>query len=154
VSARLTALVAGFVAIALVLDQDVAPGAAFYHSWQYALALAVALALMAGYAAGAWRGHDGPVGRRLVLALAGLAVVDLAGLASGLLGPDTATIVGTPGTVAPIPVLGAAAFFAPGVGTPRSSWGSGRAGCWAIRSSASPRVRPSTSRRGTHAART
>jgi hypothetical protein len=113
VSARLTALVAGFVAIALVLAQDVAPGAAFYHSWQYALALAVALALMAGYAAGAWRGHDGPVGRRLVLALAGLAVVDLAGLASGLLGPDTATIVGTPGTVAPIPVLGAAAFFAP-----------------------------------------
>ena len=112
-SARLTALVAGFVAIALVLAQDVAPGAAFYHSWQYALALAVALALMAGYAAGAWRGHDGPVGRRLVLALAGLAVVDLAGLASGLLGPDTATIVGTPGTVAPIPVLGAAAFFAP-----------------------------------------
>jgi hypothetical protein len=111
VSGRVTALVAGFVAIALVLAQDVAPGAAFYHSWQYALALAVALALMVGYAVGAWRGHDGPVGRRLVLALVGAVAVDVAGLASGLLGPDTATIVGTPGTVAPIAALGAAAFF-------------------------------------------
>jgi len=112
VSGRVTALVAGLVAIAIVLAQDVAPGAAFYHSWQYALALALGLALMTGYSVGAWRGGDGPIGRRVVLALAGAIVVDLAGLASGLLGPDTATIAGTPGTVAPIPALGAAAFFA------------------------------------------
>jgi hypothetical protein len=35
----------------------------------------------------------------------------VAGLASGLLGPDTATVIGTPGTVVPVPALGSAAFF-------------------------------------------
>jgi hypothetical protein len=43
----------------------------------------------------------------------GAAIVAFAGLASGLLGPDTATIVGTPGTVTPIPALGAAAAVGP-----------------------------------------
>jgi hypothetical protein len=38
-------------------------------------------------------------------------VAGIAGLASGLLGPDTVSVAGTPGTVVPVPALGAAAFF-------------------------------------------
>jgi hypothetical protein len=43
--------------------------------------------------------------------MAGGVVAGVAGLASGLLGPDTAIVAGTPETVVPIPALGAAAFF-------------------------------------------
>ncbi|HTW85311.1 MAG TPA: hypothetical protein VMD91_14670 [Candidatus Sulfotelmatobacter sp.] len=112
-TARTTALVVAAVAIALVVAQDLEPGYALYHSWQYALALALALALLIGYAHGVRRGADGVVGRRLLVALAGAAIVDVAGLASGLLGPDTADVSGAPGTVVPVPALGAAAFFGP-----------------------------------------
>ena len=110
-NARTTALVVGAVAVALVVAQDVQPGYALYHSWQYALALALAFALLVSYALAARRGRDGVVGKRLLVALAGAASVDVAGLASGLLGPDTANIGGAPGTVVPVPALGAAAFF-------------------------------------------
>jgi hypothetical protein len=111
VTARVAALSVAAIAIALVLAQDFYPGTPLYHSWQYALALAIALAVLVAYANGARRGDDGVRGRRLLLATAGAAAVALAGLASGLLGPDTAVIAGTPGTVVPIPTLGAAAFF-------------------------------------------
>lgn len=43
--------------------------------------------------------------------MAGAVVAGVAGLASGLLGPDTVTVVGTPATVVPVPALGAAVFF-------------------------------------------
>lgn len=109
---RWPALAVALLAIALVVAQDAFPATALYHTWQYALALAVALALIVAYAGGARRDRDARA-KRLIVALAGAAIVDLAGLAAGLLGPDTATIVGTPGTVVPIPALGAAASFAP-----------------------------------------
>ncbi len=96
-----------------MLAQVVAPVTPFYHSWQYALALVLALAALIAYANDALRGRAGVRGKRALLAIAGAAIVDVAGLASGLLGPDTALITGTPGTVVPIPALGAAAFFAP-----------------------------------------
>ncbi len=112
-SGRLSALAVAIFAIALVLAQLVVPETALYHTWQYALALAIALIVIVVYANRARRGADGVVGKRLALAMVGAAAIDLAGLASGLLGPDTATIVGTPGTVDPIPALGAAAFFSP-----------------------------------------
>ena len=111
-SSRIAALVVAAIAIGLVLAQDFAPQSALYHTWQYALSLAIALAVIVAYAYGARRGADGVAGRRLLLAMAGAAIVDVAGIASGLLGPDTASIAGTPGTVVPIPSLGAAAFFA------------------------------------------
>ena len=82
-----------------------------YHTWQYALALAIGLTVIVAYANGARRGGNGVVGKRLVLAMAGGTIAGVAGLASGLLGPDTASVSGTPGTVVPIPALGAAAFF-------------------------------------------
>ncbi len=112
-TARVAALAVALIAIALVLAQDVLPATPLYHTWQYALALTIALAVMVAYANGARRGDDGVAGKRLLLALAGAVVVDLAGLASGLLGPDTASVSGTPGTVVPVPAVGAAAFFAP-----------------------------------------
>jgi hypothetical protein len=111
VTARVAALGVAAIAIALVLAQELYPATPLYHSWQYALALAIALAVLAAYANGARRGDDGVRGRRLLLATAGAATVAVAGLASGLLGPDTAAIAGTPGTVVPIPALAAAAFF-------------------------------------------
>jgi hypothetical protein len=111
VTARVAALGVAAVAIVLVLAQDLYPGAPLYHTWQYALMLGIALAVLVAYANAARRGDDGVRGRRLLLATAGAATVVLAGLASGLLGPDTAEIAGTPGTVVPLPALGAAAFF-------------------------------------------
>jgi hypothetical protein len=94
-----------------VLAQDVYPQTPLYHTWQYALALVIALVVVIAYANGARRGEDGVAGRRLLVAAAGAAIVTVAGLASGLLGPDSASVVGTPGTVVPVPALGAAAFF-------------------------------------------
>lgn len=110
-SARVAALSVAALVIALAAAQDLYPRTPLYHTWQYALALAIGLVVMVAYANGARRGGDGVAGKRALLAMAGGAVAGVAGLASGLLGPDTATVVATPGTVVPIPALGAAAFF-------------------------------------------
>jgi hypothetical protein len=111
VTARVATLAVALLAIALVVAQDLYPVSALYHTWQYAAALALALAVMIAYANGVRRGDDGAVGKRLLIAIAGAALVTVAGLASGLLGPDTVGVVGTPGTVTPVPALNAAAFF-------------------------------------------
>lgn len=110
-SARGTALLAAVGAIGLTLAQFVAPARDWYHSWQYAALLAIALAAIVGYAWPAWRGADGTAGKRLAWAMLGALAVGIAGLLSGLIGPDTVTVIGTPGTVTPLPDLGAAAFF-------------------------------------------
>ncbi|MBV8581535.1 MAG: hypothetical protein JOZ86_12995, partial [Candidatus Eremiobacteraeota bacterium] len=72
-SARIAVVAIALFAIALVLAQDVAPATPLYHTWQYALALFIALAVVVFYANGARRGDDGAVGRRLLVALAGAA---------------------------------------------------------------------------------
>ena len=110
-SPRIAALGVAAIVIALAVAQDLYPRTPLYHTWQYALALAIGLTVTLAYANGARRGKDGTAGKRLLLAMAGAVVAGLAGLASGLLGPDTATVAGTPETVVPIPSLGAAAFF-------------------------------------------
>lgn len=110
-SRRLTACAVGAVCIGLVVAQDVVPLAGLFHTWQYATALALGAFVLIGYLNGARKGEDGLAGKRLALAVAGALVVTLAGLASGLLGPDTETVSHAPGTVAPIPDLRAAAFF-------------------------------------------
>ena len=110
---RITALGTGLLAIVLVVAQDVVPQTPLYHRWQYALVLTICLVVIVAYANRARTGGDGVAGRRLVVAMIGAAIVDVAGLAAGLLGPDTAQVIGTPGTVTPIPALGAAAFFGP-----------------------------------------
>jgi hypothetical protein len=110
-SPRLTALTVAVVCIGLVVAQDVVPLVDFFHTWQYATALALGVVVMLGYLNGALRGQDGMVGRRLALALAGAVVATVTGIVSGLLGPDTQTVRHAPGSVAPIPDLHAAAFF-------------------------------------------
>ncbi|MDB5028373.1 MAG: hypothetical protein JWO66_2062 [Candidatus Eremiobacteraeota bacterium] len=115
-TARIAALSVAGISIALVAAQDLYPFTPLYHTWQYALALALGLAVIVAYANAVRRGDDGVAGRRLLVALAGAALAVVGGLASGLLGPDTAGVIGTPGTVVPVPTLGAAAFFGPGDG--------------------------------------
>jgi hypothetical protein len=105
------ALVAAAAGIVLVLAQDVAPTWSGYHTWQYSAALAIAAVAVAGYALGARKGEDGELGMRLTFAMTGALVIIAAGIASGLLGPDTETVQRAPGTVAPLPDVGAAAFF-------------------------------------------
>ena len=111
-SSRVAALAFAVAAIVLTAAQDALPGRDWYHGWQYATMLGLAIALMAGYAWGASRGGDGVRGRRLALAMAGAIAVGTCGLLAGLIGPDTVTVVGSPGTVTPVPDLGVAAFFA------------------------------------------
>ena len=93
-SGRIAALVVAALVIVLAVAQDWYPRTPLYHSWQYALALAIGLVVTLAYANGARRGADGVAGKRLLLAMAGAVVGDVAGLASGLLGPDTALICG------------------------------------------------------------
>jgi hypothetical protein len=94
-----------------VLAQDVVPAWTGFHSWQYAVVLVATLAGLFGYMRSARRGEDGELGKRLWPAAAGAIVIVVAGLASGLLGPDTETVARAPGTVAVLPDVGAAAFF-------------------------------------------
>ena len=112
-SPRLTAIALALLAIGLTVAQDVVPARDWYHGWQYIALLALAIVVMVGYAWSARAGADGVAGKRLALAMVGAIAVAVAGLLSGLIGPDTVTVVGTPGTVAPVPDLGVAAFFAP-----------------------------------------
>lgn len=108
---RALAGVAAFGGIALVLAQDAVPTWAGFHTWQYAATVALAIVTVAAYALSARRGADGPLGIRLGIAAAGAIVTMSAGIASGLLGPDTETVTRAPGTVAPLPDVGAAGFF-------------------------------------------
>ncbi len=110
---RLWGLFFALIGIGSTLVQFVLAGRDWYHSWQYAATEAIALVVMVAYAWGARMGADGPRGRRVALALVGAIAVSGAGLASGLIGPDTVTIVGAPGGVTPVPDVGAAAFFGP-----------------------------------------
>jgi len=107
---RLLLVGLALAAIALTLAQDVVPGLDAYHAWQYAASLGFAMiVLFAALLRAARAGVTG--GRRFAFALAGALVVAGGGLASCLLGPDTITVRGTPGTVTPVPDLGVAAFF-------------------------------------------
>lgn len=112
-TSRQTTLAIAVVAIALTLAQDVRPGLDAYHSWQYAAAMSVAIIVMTAYAWSARTGSDGPVGRRLAVGLVGALTVAAGGFVSGLIGPDTITVDGSPGSVTPVPDLRAAAFFSP-----------------------------------------
>jgi hypothetical protein len=112
VSSRAVALGAACGCLALVLAQDVFPAWSGFHTWQYAGLLVLCGFVVTAYALAARKGDDREVGARLVVAMIGALVVAAAGLASGLLGPDTETVARAPGTVVPLPDLGAAAFFA------------------------------------------
>jgi len=92
------------VAIALVLAQDAFPAWPGFHTWQYAVALGLISVPLA-------RGLRGAARAPAIAATLGTFIVLVAGLCSGLLGPDTQIVSRSPGTVAPLPDVGAAAFF-------------------------------------------
>lgn len=112
-TSRLTAVGVGLVCIGLVAAQDVVPLTGFFHTWQYAAALALGAFVLIAYVNGALRGQDGALGKRIALAAGGALIATVVGIVSGLLGPDTQTVSHAPGTVAPIPDIRAAAFFTP-----------------------------------------
>lgn len=96
--------------IAAVGAQFVFIGNSFFHTWQYAAMLALCAVFALRYAARANVFGD-PHERPALVALMGAFLVIAGGLTSGLLGADTQTIVRSPGVVAPIPDIEAAAFF-------------------------------------------
>jgi hypothetical protein len=110
-NSRTIAVLAALACAGLVLAQDVVPAWEGFHTWQYAATLAIGAVALAGYAWDARAGADGERGRRFTIAALGALVVVAAGIASGLLGPDPQTVQRAPGTVAPLPDVGAAAFF-------------------------------------------
>lgn len=108
---RAGALSICFVSFAAVLAQYVWPRWPGFHRWEYATALFVA-ALLAGSMV--WSAIRGPQDRSALgqgLAALGALVALAAGLASGLLGPDTQVYTRGPGTVLPLPDAGVAAAF-------------------------------------------
>lgn len=108
-NARLTAIAFAVLAIVLTVAQDVLPARDWYHSWQYITVMAIAVLFMVSFVWSVWRGKT--AGKRIALALVGAIAVGVAGLLSGLIGPDTVTVIGTPGTVTPVLDLKSAAFF-------------------------------------------
>jgi hypothetical protein len=109
-SARAFAIASGSAGIALTLAQYAVPAWAGFHTWQYTAALVLVCVVVLAYVRTA-RKEDGETGARLAIAAVGAFVVTAAGIGSGLLGPDTRTVTGTPGAVTPLPDVGAAAFF-------------------------------------------
>ena len=110
-SARLGGVFAELIACVLVVAQIVVPGAALFHTWQYALALTVAAWLLIVSVTRSRRVF-------FTVSVVGALIVLADGMASGLLGADTERVARAPGTVAPIPDIGAAAFFSSA--TPKS----------------------------------
>jgi hypothetical protein len=110
-TARSFALVAGFATLALVALQVFVPIWSGVHTEPYAVALAVCLAVLIGYALRAGSGKDGRRGRWYALAAAGAALIGVTGLASGLLGPETQTLIRAPGSSEPLPGLGLSGVF-------------------------------------------
>jgi len=111
VNPRVVAIVSALAVIALVLAQYVVPTWPGFHTWQYSAALALGAIALIGYVVNASKRKEGEAGMRLIVAMLGALVVCAAGVASGLLGPDSETIARGPGTVLPLPDVGAAAFF-------------------------------------------
>jgi hypothetical protein len=96
--------------VVFVLAEFVYPAWPGYHVWEYATAL-VLLAIPAAGRALELRRESAGSGLGLFVALLGSLVIMATGIGSGLLGPDTEIVQKPPGTVAPLPDVGAAAFF-------------------------------------------
>ncbi len=108
---RTFAIAVAVLALGLVFAQLFVPSWAGFHTWQYAAALLLCAIGLFSYIGAARKGEDGEIGNRLIVAMIGALVIIGAGIASGLLGPDSETVSRAPATVAPLPDVGAAAFF-------------------------------------------
>jgi hypothetical protein len=105
------ALLASALLAFAVLAQEVVPTWTGFHDWRYALLLGALAMGPLGYIRFARKGGDGEFGGRCAIAFIGALLIGVAGLACGLLGPDSVSLARAPGTVLPLPDLGAAAFF-------------------------------------------
>jgi hypothetical protein len=108
VNPRTLSLIAALLACALVVAQFVYAGAAVFHTWQYATALAILAWMLIAQGVREMRESGG--GRLMAVALLGVVIVVADGMASGLLGPDTERVTRAPGSILPVPGLGAAVF--------------------------------------------
>jgi len=90
-------LIAG--AVGMTAAQDLFPGNPLFHKGWYNV-LDAALLIVAAYRP-----------RKNLIVLGGAAIIVLAGVASGLMGPDTHTIVGSPGATVADDQLGASFVF-------------------------------------------
>ncbi|MDQ2873053.1 MAG: hypothetical protein M3R35_08005 [Candidatus Eremiobacteraeota bacterium] len=88
-------LVAIAAAILAVLAQDVAPGRPVYHAGWYNVLIAALIVYALARFRRARRAVPGAAA--LALLCAGGAIVAFTGVANGLLGPDTQTVIGSPG---------------------------------------------------------
>ena len=87
------------VAVGMTAAQDVFPGNSLFHTGWYNV-VAAALLIVAAYQR-----------RKNLTALAGAAIIVIAGVASGLMGPDTHTVVGAPGATVSDDQIGSAFVF-------------------------------------------
>lgn len=92
----MTIVVLACICLVAVVVQDVFPGRSWYHTGSYALLLFGACALLVWRLQKRLRVADARV-RPLTLVTAGALIGGAAGLASGLLGPDTRTFTSAPG---------------------------------------------------------
>lgn len=106
----MVSLLAALIACALVVAQIVFSGAPLFHTWQYAFALAILGWLLIAQAAREVRSAEGRGGRWIALGLLGALIVVADGMASGLVGPDTERVAHAPGSIMPLPGVGAAFF--------------------------------------------
>ncbi len=90
-------LIAG--AVGMTAAQDLFPGNPLFHKGWYNV-LDAALLIVAAYQP-----------RKTLIALGGAAMIVLAGVAAGLMGPDTHTVVGSPGATVADDQIGAAFVF-------------------------------------------
>jgi hypothetical protein len=87
------------VAVAMTAAQELFPGNPLFHKGWYNV-LDAALLIIAAYRP-----------RKDLIALGGAAMIVLAGVASGLMGPDTHTVVGSPGATVADDQIGASFVF-------------------------------------------
>jgi peptide/nickel transport system substrate-binding protein len=110
-NSRALVLAAAVAGIALVLVQDLVPDWIGFHTWQYATVLVIAAGVLLWDVVTGRKRRAAEGESRLLLAIFGALIVMFAGLASGLLGPDTQTFARAPGSVLPLPDAGTAAFY-------------------------------------------
>jgi hypothetical protein len=110
-------VIANFAPFATALALLAAVGAQYvwprwpgFHEWQYATVLGAGAVLLIG-AIWSVRSNSDRRSLGLVAAASGALIAVVAGLAAGLLGPDTQTIARGPGSVVPLPDLGVAVAF-------------------------------------------
>lgn len=99
------------VIVAAVLVQLLFPGRDVYHYGWYNVALAALIVVMLMQLRGSLTKAPQNKRARLVVVTLGTALIGLAGIANGLLAPDTQTVIGAPGASVRVDELGRSVQF-------------------------------------------